>query len=157
MSHASAAMVLDNLLKRLADLPEPDKAGARDTLMLTAIENTPCWCLDRSDHWVTLMDERRAKYLKLMSGAEQADSGGVAIFRMVLLQLLDTDGDRLAICGNCGKFFLRLPKMSKGGTPLQLCCSSKCSWKFKHLKRIALPDRTIRNRYRREYYQKYLL
>jgi hypothetical protein len=29
MSHASAAMVLDNLLKRLADLPEPDKAGAR--------------------------------------------------------------------------------------------------------------------------------
>jgi len=157
MSHANAARVLDNLIERLADLPEPDRAGARDTLMLTAIDNTPCWCLGRSDHWVTLMEERRAKYLELVSGREQAESGWVAVFRLVLLQFLDTEGDRLAVCGNCGKFFLRLSKMAKGKPSLQLCCSRKCSWKFQHLKRIALPDRTIRNRHRCEYYQKYLL
>lgn len=157
MSHANALMVLDNLIERLADLPEPDRADARDTLMLTAIENTPCWCLDRSDHWVTLMEERRAKYLELMSGGERTESERMAVFRLVLLQFLDTEGDRLAICGNCGKFFLRIPKMAKGNPVLQVCCSRECSWKFQHLKRMALPDRTIRNRYRREYYQKYLL
>jgi hypothetical protein len=157
MSHANASMVLDNLIERLHDLPEPDKTGARDTLMLTAIENTPCWCLGRGDHWVTLMEERRAKYLELISGGEQEASGWVVVFRLVLLQFLDTEGDRLAICGNCGKFFLRLSKMSKGKGPLQLCCSRKCSWRFQHLKRFALPDRTIHNHYRRDYYQKYLL
>lgn len=157
MSHANAVMVLDNLIERLADLPEPDRAGARDTLMLTAIENTPCWCLGRSDHWVTLMEERRAKYLELISGGERAESERMAVFRLVLLQFLDTEGDRLAICSNCGKFFLRIPKMAKGRPVLQVCCSRECSWKFQRLKRMALPDRTIRNHYRLEYYQKYLL
>jgi len=157
MSHTNASRVLANLIERLADLPEPDKAGARDTLMLAAIENTPCWCLGRIDHWVTLMEERRAKYLELITGGEKAESEWVAVFRLVLIQFLDTDGDRVAICGNCGKFFLRLPKMATGKPSLQVCCSRECSWKFQRLKRIALQDRTIRNRYRREYYQKYLL
>jgi hypothetical protein len=156
VAHANAARVLDNLIERLADLPEPDRAGARDTLMLTAIENTPCSCLGRSDHWLTLMEERRATYLGLMSRAEKAESEWVAVFRLVLLQFLDTEGDRLAICGNCGRFFLRLAKMAKGKPSLQVCCSRDCSWKFQRLKRITLQDRSISSRYRREYYQKYL-
>jgi hypothetical protein len=157
MSHANAARVLDNLIERLGDLPEPDRTGARDTLMLTAIENTPCSCLGQSDHWLTLMEKRRATYLELMSKGEKVESEWVAVFRLVLIQFLDTEGDRLTICGNCGKFFLRLPKLAKGKPSLQVCCSRECSWKFQRLKRMALWDRTIRSRYRREYYQKYLL
>jgi len=157
MSHANAARVLENLIERLAALPEPDRAGARDALMLTAIENTPCSCLGRSDHWVSLLEERRATYLELMSRAEKTESKWVAVFRLVLVQFLDTEGDRLAICGNCGRFFLRLPKMAKGKPSLQVCCSRDCSWKLRRSKRIALPDRTSRSRYSREYYRKYLL
>ena len=124
--------------------------------MLTAIENTPCWCLGRDDHWVTFMEERRAKYLELTNTAEKAHSEWAAVFRLVLIQFLDTDGDRLANCGNCGKLFLRLPKMAKG-KPLQVCCSRECSGKFQRMKRTALQQRTIRNRYRRKYYQEYVL